>query len=270
MFERAPNGYFVRDLVVFNHLRRGGYVAKGFVFEAPDLTNSPIGDLNEFQDQLCLLLASLHENQRLQVQYFCDSDYRTDLLRYQAETERCSNVWTRRARNERFSRYWKAMAEAPAREPLDRAQYADLMIWLPGDILTKTDRMSMAVGLEAREPLLDYRLIEFAASLPASMRVKRGTGKAIMKHAMERYLPHDILYRPKMGFVTPVSQWFRGALVEQARGFATSSTLARSGWFDMAEIERIVAAHQSGRRAHGRLIWQFFMLEKSLAKLFWM
>ncbi|MBL0916578.1 MAG: asparagine synthetase B, partial [Sphingopyxis sp.] len=166
------------------------------------------------------------------------------------------------------ARYWKAIHEAPAREVLDRAQYADLMIWLPGDILTKTDRMSMAVSLEAREPLLDYRLIEFAASLPASMRVKGGTGKAIMKQAMERYLPHDILYRPKMGFVTPVSAWFRGPLVEQAKALATSSTLARSGWFDMAEIERIVAAHQSGRRDHGRLIWQFFMLEKSLAELF--
>lgn len=166
------------------------------------------------------------------------------------------------------ARYWKAMHGAPAREPLDRAQYADLQIWLPGDILTKTDRMSMAVSLEAREPLLDYRLIEFAATLPASMRVKGGTGKAIMKQALERYLPHDILYRPKMGFVTPVSQWFRGPLVEQARALATSSTLARAGWFDMAEIERVVAAHQSGRRDHGRLIWQFFMLEKSLAKLF--
>ena len=166
------------------------------------------------------------------------------------------------------ARYWKAMAEAPAREPLDRAQYADLKIWLPGDILTKTDRMSMAVSLEAREPLLDYRLVEFAASLPAAMRVKGGTGKAILKQAMERYLPHDILYRPKMGFVTPVSAWFRGALAQQAKALATSSTLARAGWFDMAEIERIVAAHQSGRRDHGRLIWQFFMLEKSLAKLF--
>ena len=71
-----------------------------------------------------------------------------------------------------------------------------------------------------------------------------------------------------MGFVTPVSQWFRGPLTEQARALSTSSTLARSGWFDMAEIERVVAAHQSGRRDHGRLIWQFFMLEKSLAKLF--
>src|SRR3546814_5669481 len=160
------------------------------------------------------------------------------------------------------------MAEAPALKRLRRAQYADLKIWLPGDILTKTDRMSMGVSLEAREPLLDYRLVEFAAALPAAMRVKGGTGKAILKRAMEPYLPRDILYRPKMGFVTPVSPWFRGALTAQARALSTSSTLARAGWFDMAEIERIVAAHQSGRRDHGRLIWQFFMLEKSLAKLF--
>src|SRR5580704_16861527 len=115
MFERAPNGFFVRDLLVFNHLRLGGYVSKGFIFEAPDLTNSPAADLNEFQDRLCLLLASLHEHQRLQVQYFCDSDYRTELLRYQQETERFSNVWTKRARNERFSRYWQAMSERKLR-----------------------------------------------------------------------------------------------------------------------------------------------------------
>jgi len=102
MFERAPNGFFVRDLIVFNLLRRGGFVAKGFVFEAPDLTNSQVADLNDFQDQLCLLLASLHETQRLQVQYFCDSDYKGELLRYQLETEKFTNVWTKRSRNERF------------------------------------------------------------------------------------------------------------------------------------------------------------------------
>ena len=115
MFERPPNGFFVRDLILFNHLRRGGYVSKGFVFEAPDLTNSPIADLNEFQEQLCLLLASLHENQRLQVQYFSDSDYKTELLRYQQETERFENVWTKRSRNERFARYWQAMVERKLR-----------------------------------------------------------------------------------------------------------------------------------------------------------
>ena len=115
MFERAPNAFFVRDLMVFNHLRRGGYVSKGFVFEAPDLSNSPVADLNDFQDQLCLLLASLHEHQRLQVQYFCDSDYKGELLRYQQETERFANVWTKRARNERFARYWQAMSERKLR-----------------------------------------------------------------------------------------------------------------------------------------------------------
>src|ERR1700692_1927518 len=115
MFERAPNGFFVRDLIVFNLLRRGGYVAKGFIIEAPDLTSSQVADLNDFQDQLCLLLASLHENQRLQVQYFCDSDYKGELLRYQQETERFSNVWTKRARNERFTRYWQAMTDRKLR-----------------------------------------------------------------------------------------------------------------------------------------------------------
>jgi hypothetical protein len=115
MFDCPPPGFFVRDLIVFNHLRRGGYVAKGFIFETPDLTNSPVSDLNAFQDQLCLLLASLHENQRLQVQYFCDSDYKGELLRYQHETERFANIWTKRARNERFSRYWKAMSERQLR-----------------------------------------------------------------------------------------------------------------------------------------------------------
>src|SRR5438093_12395721 len=119
MFDRAPNGFFVRDLIVFNHLRRGGYVSKGFVFEAPDLTNSPIEDLNEFQDQLCLLLASLHEHQRLQVQYFCDSDYKGEVLRYQQETERFTNVWTKRVRNERLARYWQSMcARRLRRQPV--------------------------------------------------------------------------------------------------------------------------------------------------------
>jgi hypothetical protein len=115
MFEHAPNGFFIRDLILFNHLRRGGYVAKGFVFEAPDLTNSPIADLNEFQEQLCLLLPSLHENQRLQVQYYCDSDYKAELLRFAQETERFENPWTKRSRNERFARYWQAMTERKLR-----------------------------------------------------------------------------------------------------------------------------------------------------------
>lgn len=165
-------------------------------------------------------------------------------------------------------RYVRTMADAPARGALDRAQYADLKIWLPGDILTKVDRASMAVSLEAREPLLDYRLIEFAARLPARMRVRRGVGKWLMKHALRRYLPDDILYRRKMGFVTPVSAWFRGALADQARAIGQGSSLAETGWFDMDAVSRLIATHQSGLADHGRTLWQLLMLQKSLDRLF--
>ncbi|TXC68915.1 amidotransferase 1, exosortase A system-associated [Sphingorhabdus soli] len=165
-------------------------------------------------------------------------------------------------------RYWRAMRDAPARDGLDAAQYADIKIWLPGDILTKVDRMSMAASLEAREPLLDHRLVEFAARLPGKMRVRGGQGKYIMKKALERYLPKDILYRPKMGFVTPISDWFRGPLAEEAEQLASNSALARSDWFDVHEIARVVAAHRSGLSDHGRLIWQLVMLDKALVRLF--
>ena len=165
-------------------------------------------------------------------------------------------------------RYVRAFAEAPARDPLSRAQYADLKIWLPGDILTKVDRASMAVSLEAREPLLDHRLVEFAATLPARMRLRGGTGKWLLKRALQHRLPRDILYRPKMGFVTPISAWFRGPLADEAARIAHGSALAETGWFDAAEIARLAAAHRTGRAEHGRLLWQLLMLDKSLGRLF--
>ena len=159
------------------------------------------------------------------------------------------------------------MAKAPARSGLDRAQYADLKFWLPGDILTKVDRASMAVSLEAREPLLDHRLIEFAASLPEAERVHKGQGKWVMKQAMRRYLPDDILFRPKQGFVTPIAQWFRGPLAGAARGIASSAALGRTGWFDEKRLAAIAEAHIAGRSDHSRLLWQLLMLDRSLAGL---
>ncbi len=161
----------------------------------------------------------------------------------------------------------ETMRGAPARSGLDRAQYADLKHWLPGDILTKVDRTSMAVSLEAREPLLDHRLIEFAASLPESMRVRGGQGKWLMKRTMRRMLPDDILYRPKQGFVTPIAQWLRGPLAGAAREIATSTTLARTGWFDSRRLTALAEAHIGGRADHSRLLWQFLMLDRSLAGL---
>jgi len=107
--EAAPNGHFVRDLLVYGGLDQGGHVSKGFIFEPPDLASAQVEELNAFQDQLAILLASLGDNQRLQVQWFCDSDYKAELLRYHEETQKAENVWTRRNRNERFQRYWKMM-----------------------------------------------------------------------------------------------------------------------------------------------------------------
>ena len=156
------------------------------------------------------------------------------------------------------------MRNAPARSGLDQAQYADLKFWLPGDILTKVDRTSMAVSLEAREPLLDHRLIEFAATLPESSRIKGTQGKYLLKKTMERYLPEDILYRPKMGFVTPIAQWLRGPLADQARGIAKGGRLARTGWFNSGTLSQIADDHIAGRSDHGRLLWQLLMLDQSM------
>ena len=159
------------------------------------------------------------------------------------------------------------MEAAPARSGLDRAQYADLKVWLPGDILTKVDRTSMAASLEAREPLLDHRLVEFAATLPERMRVRGGQGKWLLKKAMRRYLPDDILYRPKQGFVTPIAEWLRGPLAGEAQAIAASAALARTGWFDTAQLARLAEAHRSGRADNSRLLWQLLMLDRSLVRI---
>jgi asparagine synthase (glutamine-hydrolysing) len=165
-------------------------------------------------------------------------------------------------------RYVAAMKAVPARDGLDRAQYADLKIWLPGDILTKVDRTSMSIGLEAREPLLDHRLVEFAATLPANMRLRGGEGKWLMKKTMEGHLPYNILYRQKMGFVSPISAWFRGQLAGEAEALMAKSRLAESGWFKMDILAKCAADHRSGVSEYGRLLWQLVMLEKSLGRIF--
>ncbi len=165
------------------------------------------------------------------------------------------------------SLYIDTMRAAPAQDALGRAQYADIRHYLPGDILTKTDRASMAVGLEAREPLLDHELVGWAAGLPADMRLREGQGKWLFKKAMEPYVPHDLLYRPKMGFVTPISDWFRGPLASRIRRIATGSAALDTGWFGPGYFTRAVNEHQSGRADHGRLLWQLLMLDGSLARL---
>lgn len=166
------------------------------------------------------------------------------------------------------SLYLRTMENAPCSDELGRVQYADMKHWLPGDILTKSDRASMAVGLEAREPLLDQELVQWAAGLPVELRISGGQGKWLLKKAMEPFVPHPLLYRPKMGFVVPVSNWFRGALANEAAELASQSSLLETGWFNKKFLVKVVQDHRSGQSDHGRLLWQLLMLDKSLARLF--
>lgn len=159
------------------------------------------------------------------------------------------------------------MEGAPARSGLDAAQYADLKFWLPGDILTKVDRASMAVGLEAREPLLDHRLIEFAARLPEHLRIRGMQGKWLMKEALRPNLPDDILFRPKQGFVTPIAQWFHGPLSGEALRIGQGGALANTGWFNDEAIAHAAKAHVAGTSDYSRLLWQLLQLDRALSNL---
>lgn len=126
-------------------------------------------------------------------------------------------------------RYVELMRSAPAADALGRAQYADLKIWLPGDILTKIDRTSMSQSLEVREPMLDRDLLAFAARLPMADRVHLGQGKRLMKQALAGMLPAAVLNRPKMGFVVPLTDWFRGSLAQEADRVCASDVIAGTG-----------------------------------------
>ena len=99
------------------------------------------------------------------------------------------------------------------------------------------------------------------------MRVRGGQGKWLMKRTMRRYLPDDILFRPKQGFVTPIAQWLRGPLAGAARNIGESAAIARTGWFDAARLRHIADAHIAGRSDSSRLLWQLLMLDKSLVQL---
>jgi asparagine synthase (glutamine-hydrolysing) len=130
---------------------------------------------------------------------------------------------------------------------LSALQYSDLESYLPLDILTKVDRMTMAHSIEARPPLLDHKLVEFAATVPAHIRLRGGTTKYLLKRAMRGILPDGIIDRPKHGFAVPLAHWFRGELAGFARDLLLSATCRQRGIFNASYIERLLTQHQQGR-----------------------
>jgi asparagine synthase (glutamine-hydrolysing) len=130
---------------------------------------------------------------------------------------------------------------------LSAVQYMDLKLSLPLDILTKVDRMSMAHSVEAREPLLDHRLIEWAATLPPDFRLRDGQTKWILREVIRDLVPPAILNRPKRGFAVPLGRWFRGRLGGYLRELLLSRRSRDRGILDVVETERLIVAHEAGR-----------------------
>jgi asparagine synthase (glutamine-hydrolysing) len=146
-------------------------------------------------------------------------------------------------------------------DPLALVQYLDYKTYLPGDILTKVDRASMAHSLEVRTPFLDYEFVEWAASLPSEVKLRGSEGKHVLKRAMEPVLPREVLYRDKMGFAVPLDSWFRGSLKDHIADTVRGKRLAESGIFEPAMLSRIVADHQSGRRDYSAALWSLLMFD---------
>jgi asparagine synthase (glutamine-hydrolysing) len=146
-----------------------------------------------------------------------------------------------------------------SRDFLAQVSLVDLMTYLPGDILTKVDRTSMACSLEARVPLLDHRMVEFAASLPSSFKMRDGKGKWIFREAISELLPPAVLNRPKRGFAVPLRDWFRKELRHRMEEIQELGSPIYS-FLDSEAVRRVVSEHARGRRNHSGLLWRILVL----------
>ena len=160
-----------------------------------------------------------------------------------------------------FAPFREAWGRCSSPDPVDRAMYVDFKTYLPDDIMTKVDRMSMAVSLEAREPLLDHKLLERAAAVPSSLKLKNGTSKYLLRRLLERRLPRSILERKKQGFAAPIGHWLRGPLAEMTSELLADGRLAGRGLLRQAEVDRLWQEHRAGRGHHDHRLWQLVMLE---------
>lgn len=145
---------------------------------------------------------------------------------------------------------------------LAQQQYVDIKTYLPDDIMAKVDRMSMAVSLESREPLLDYRIVEFAMNLPPEMRINGNTTKAILRQVMASRLPDAVLNKPKEGFSTPIKNWLKGPLKPMMLDLLDPASVKQRGYFEPATVARWVDDHLNDHVNHSHRLWSLMVFEQ--------
>ena len=155
----------------------------------------------------------------------------------------------------------RLLAAPHSSERLDHLLYLDSKTYLPGDILTKVDRMSMAHSIEAREPLLDHKLIEFVQTIPASLKLRGSVSKHILKSAVSGLVPDEIINRQKQGFGVPIRRWFNNELRELLYDTLTDSRTRQRGYFNQKAVEEILDEHRRGRRDNSTHLWGLLTLE---------
>jgi asparagine synthase (glutamine-hydrolysing) len=144
---------------------------------------------------------------------------------------------------------------------LARMQFLDLVTFLPDDILTKVDRASMAVALEARVPLLDHRVVEFSQRLPSTPKLRSHTSKWILRQVLYRHVPRELIERPKTGFEIPLSAWLRGPLREWAEALLNEKRLRNAALLDPQAVRRCWQEHLDGTHNWQFRLWNVLMLE---------
>jgi len=213
-------------------------------------TSQKKGTINEFKRFVegSSLSSELHH---VRWQYFVTDNERTTLLSEPMRgAESC--VMPSNLVNEYY-------VQNSAPDPLGREQYVDLKMYLPDDILTKVDRMSMACSLEARVPFLDYTLVEFAATIPSYLKLRGTLTKYILKKAMGKLLPRDILYRKKQGFSIPMKNWLRDELQDFMLDVLSARRTRETGFFNPDYIEKITRQHLEGKRNNAHQIWSLML-----------
>jgi asparagine synthase (glutamine-hydrolysing) len=163
--------------------------------------------------------------------------------------------------NEPLTAFTDPGLRADALSATERMMYVDMVTYLPEDILTKLDRASMAVSLEAREPFLDYRLVELAWQFPLHFKIYRGLTKRILRSILKRYVPAELFERPKMGFSLPLRQWLRGPLRPWVEDLLDARTLRQQGVFSPALISQAWAQHRDGKSNQTHKLWGVLMFQ---------